>query len=158
MTLDFLGIIVSRSGCGGGGGHGGRVIPGGPISPSPFTIDGRGGGYEGQAGGSAIAVLAVNTALKISLSVFEAADGGRGGSGSDQLCYEYSLLSCNTLPSGGHGGGGAGGLSIGVLTFASDLVIDPGATPIRIGSAGLGGFSNGNPGEDGVAVKILIAN
>lgn len=180
-----------QTGTGGGGGGGG-----GSFVCSPGSSDGGAGGgggaggcngragTHGQAGGSAFALVLVNSAVSlvdVELLLGAAGDGGNGGAGSDgrpgldggdgqarSSDFVYASRGSGgdggKGGDGGHGGGGAGGCggaSVGIALVGTSA--DPENVNYVSGDAGIagiggaGGASSGNAGDagcDGVLINM----
>lgn len=150
--------VYNGTGNGGGGGGGGGY-PG---------VGGEGG--EGGGGSFGIVILQ-STDIVVAGSVVRAGDGGAGGSGgfggrggvggpggagATYCSSEIGVGGDGGLGgsggAGGFGGGGGGGPSIGIATDGTSTVTVQEST-VEIGTAGMGGPSEGDPGDAGLEAE-----
>ena len=144
------------TGFGGGGGGGGASGGGGNL------------GQAGQGGGGSFGIFLLgSTGIVIQNNTIITSKGGnggiggRGGNGAIGGPAGVGGAGCNGAGNGGmggaggqggdggHGGGGGGGPSIGIFEDAASVSTITGNT-YQIGTAGEGGFSEGNPGAAGI--------
>lgn len=175
-TLGTLGVSWSPSagargtdgapgqGGGGGGGRGGGGGGGGGAGGC-----GGAGGPGGGGGGGSIALLALDSGIKLTASELVAGVAGRGGSGvagqTGQTDFGAAGVpaagGCNggaggKAGSGGAGAGGAGGISVGILHRGAAPSQDGTTiTPGTKGAKGTGGAAGTNDGIDGLAQALL---
>jgi hypothetical protein len=165
----------ANPGASGGGGGGGFSEPGGAGGGGGGggASGGWGGGGNGGAGGGgsfAILVL-TSTGVTIDNNVLITGKGGPGGTGGAGGAPGIGALGgaggfgCGVGGSGGpggkggnggrggHGGGGGGGPSIGILEDAASAVTIGGGNTYQIGTAGAGGFTQGNMGASGISTQ-----
>ena len=150
----LFGSYYGTGGAGGAGGGGGGAGT---------------GGQAGSSGGASVALLVLNSTLRLETTLLQTDGGGRGGAGGNGGAAGNGgnggagggcgSSTCGSGGrggnggrggSGGCGGGGAGGPSVGILGVdgASVQLID---TSFAVGGPGSGGTSPcGNNGEDGL--------
>lgn len=144
------------NGGGGGGGCGGC---------------GGGGGGGGRGGGSSVAVLVLESNLKLEASTLIAADAGKGGTGAPGETGGAGGAKGNAVGNacagagggaggtGGAGAGGSGGVSAGVLHKGAAPVLDAATTAAitlgKPGEKGVGGTPQVNDGKPGDSKKVL---
>jgi hypothetical protein len=164
-----------QDGLDGGGGGGGGGGAGGTANCDSYGGAGGGGGGSGSggfgatggaSGGGSFAVYLWDSDATIESSTLVTGDGGvgrRGGTGSsggsggpggagglgeDDSGAGGSGGTGGDGGRGGHGGGGAGGPSVGILVGGSSNPVLTGNS-YNLGSAGLGGSSQGQSGARG---------
>lgn len=170
--------MTGSSGTAGGGGGGGGGGHGGEVGCDSYGSSGGGGGSGGQqgspgtggkGGAGSFAVWCFGSQVTVSNCSILTGNGGTGGSGGtggtggtggmggacgpwttdqdDGGCGGYGGNG-GSGGRGGHGGGGGGGPSIGIMKDAASTVTQTGNS-FTLGSAGSGGTSAGNPGQNG---------
>jgi hypothetical protein len=159
-----------------GGGGGGSYTIGAPAlfgggGGGACGGCGGGGGGGGTGGGSSLAVLVLESGLKLDASILAATDAGSGGTGAAGAAGGPGAARGNggggACPGGnggdggrgGAGAGGSGGISAGILHKGAAPVVD-GATEATItvgkpGDKGTGGVPQTNDGKPGDAKKVL---
>ncbi len=166
-------------GAGGGGGGGGG---GGTRGCDSWGGGGGGGGsggcggyggFGGGGGGSAIGLVVLGAAPRVEHNDFRIGKGGSGGmggaggiggrggegaaggSGQDDSGRGGAGGAGGRGGLGGWGGGGGGGLSVGILS-TEDLSAAASGNTFSLGGGGPGGFSEGERGENGWSVDVLV--
>jgi hypothetical protein len=171
------GLVGGNGGNGGGGGGGGAGAGTGLICGPGGGGGGAGGGGGkggggGAGGGGSFGVLLVQGSTgALENNVIVANNGGNGGVGARggfggtsggsgaRGAVGTDFLGARTSTAGiggegggggngGYGGGGGGGPSIGILEDTASTFTRAG-NQVSVGSAGTGGFSSGNPGDNG---------
>ena len=156
----------------GGGGAGGNPAGGSPGGGGGGACGGCGGtgGGGGGGGGASIALLLLNSPVKLETSELLSAkagdggDGAAGGQGAIGGSGGTRVGSCaggdgGRGGNGGAGAGGSGGVSAGIVHKGDAPVVDA-ATDAAIthgtaGEPGTGGAQGVNDGKPGVAGKVL---
>lgn len=165
------GGLGSHGGGGGGGGGAGGCDTGFPEDRGPSGGGGGAGGCRassagggGGAGGGSFGIVAIQSTVVVTASLFIRGSGGGGGAGGAGAAGQPGGdggLGGNAGPDtgpagpggvgarGGHsggGGGGAGGLSYGLFSFES-AVTSTGNSVVG-GSSGPGGAGGLSPGDN----------
>ena len=157
---------ASDGALGQGGGGGGNDFGGNGGGGACGGCGGHGGG-GGGGGGASIAILTVNSSIRLQHAIVLTAKGGTGwpggagqtGQSGGNGGAEFGIggPGCAGGPGGnggkgGDGGGGAGGVSIGIVWVSSPPQIDAEST-ITLGAPGNGAGTGASAGVDGVAAK-----
>ena len=180
-TISISGYVPSRgtdgtngtpggSGAGGGGGAGG-VGSGGGGGGGGASGGGGNLGQGGHGGGGSFGIFVLtSTGIVVRDNAITTGSGGvgglggRGGNGAIGGLPGIGGAGCGGGANGGlggaggrggdggHGGGGGGGPSIGIFEDAASQLTITGNT-YQIGTAGEGGFSEGNPGVAGITAQ-----
>jgi hypothetical protein len=123
----------------GGGGGGGDCLAGGGGGGGGGGCGGCGGagGRAGQGGGGSIALLAMNSSIRLDRTELRAAGGGKagngsvaeaaaggGGGGGGGIVGACGGREGGAGAGGGGGGGGAGGASFGIAFLGKAPVVD----------------------------------